>query len=232
MAQSKAKTVKKTVKPTVKKTVVSAINAKTYDVAGKSLGTTALPKDFFGQVPNEKLLAQAIRVYRENKAANNASTKTRGEVRGGGAKPWRQKGTGRARAGSRRSPIWVGGGTVFGPRPKNVKLSLPKKMKQKALISALSAKTKSQDIKVISNFETAEPKTKIISNLLSKLEVKGKTLLVVSSETKTKGENIKLASRNIQKISVDLPQNLNAYQVIQADNILISKESLNKFKNE
>ena len=230
MPKTETKKIKKSTKPSVEKTTGTSLSAKTFDIKGKSLGTTALPKEFFGQVPNEKLLSQALRIYRENIAANNASTKTRGEVRGGGAKPWRQKGTGKARAGSRRSPLWVGGGITFGPRPKNVKLNFPKKMKHKALIHALSAKTKSQLIFVISNLENTEPKTKVISNLLKKLNSKGNTLLVVSDQTKTKAQNVKLASRNIPKVSVDLPQNLNAYQIMQSNSILISKESLSQFK--
>lgn len=208
-------------KPTLK-----SISAKVFDMQGKSIGTVALPKEIFGQKPNKNLLAQAIRVYFANSIPSTAHTKTRGEVRGGGVKPWRQKGTGRARAGSIRSPLWVGGGITFGPRAIKVKLELPQKMKHKALLYALSQKAKAGDIKVIQNIEKIEPKTKKVANLLSKLEADKKTLLVISE----KSQNVTLATRNIQNISVETPSNLNAYTVIKNNNLLISKESLAKFK--
>jgi large subunit ribosomal protein L4 len=226
---AKTTTVRKT-KTAPKKVSSTSLSATLYDTKGKSMGSINLPKNFFGQKVNEKLLAQTLRVYNHNLSTKTASTKTRGEVRGGGAKPWRQKGTGRARAGSRRSPIWVGGGITFGPKPKNTKLNLPKKMKQKALTYALSDKAKSKDIKVISNLENIKPKTKVISSLLKKLETEGTIIFVVSSESKVKTENVKMAIRNIQKVKLNYPQNLNAYEIIKAKNIFFSKESLNKFK--
>ncbi|MCR4324581.1 MAG: 50S ribosomal protein L4 [Candidatus Curtissbacteria bacterium] len=215
-------------KPVAKTAAVKRPSAKAFDMQGKAAGVVALPKEIFGQEPNEKLLTQALRIYRFNEASNTANTKTRGEVRGGGAKPWRQKGTGRARAGSRRSPLWVGGGITFGPQTKIVKLSLPKKMKHKALISALSTKTEAGQIKVITNLEKVEPKTKIVANLLKRLEISGKTILVVSQ----KSQNIKLASRNIKGILIDTPQGLNAYRVLQVRNLLLSKEAVEKFNDK
>lgn len=208
------------------KVAVKSVTAKVFNLQGKNIGAISLPKEVFGQKPNEHLLAQAIRVYSINAHRQTAHTKTRAEVRGGGIKPWRQKGTGRARAGSIRSPLWVGGGTTFGPRTKDTKLSLPKKMKHKALIYALSAKAKSGDIKVISNIEKVEPKTKNIATLLKKLDVGSSTLLIVSERTK----NVQLATRNIPNIEVDIPSNLNAFEVTKNNDLLISKESLAKFK--
>lgn len=202
------------------------LSAKVFDMQGKSLGTIALPKETFGQMPNQNLLAQAIRVYFANSTPRKAHTKTRGEVHGGGIKPWRQKGTGRARAGSIRSPLWVGGGTTFGPRFKNVKLALPQKMKHKALLLALSQKAKSGAVKIIQNIEKIEPKTKKVANLLKKLETKNNVLLVISE----KNQNVKLATRNIQNLEVETPAQLNAYTVIKNYDLLISKESLAKFK--
>ena len=184
-----------------------------------------MPKEIFGQTPNKKLLAQAVRVYQYNQIPHTAHTKTRAEVRGGGAKPWRQKGTGRARAGSRRSPLWVGGGITFGPRYKNVKLTLPQKMKHKALIYALSDKAKSGNIKVLANIEKIEAKTKPVARLLKALEVKKNALLVVAE----KNQNIKLATRNIPNLYVAIPQNLNAYEVAKTEELLISKEAIGKF---
>src|SRR5579872_1121165 len=127
----KKETVKKEIKTTTsapkKETTpkIGALTVQAFDMSGKSTGTVTLPKEVFGQKPNKNLLSQAIRVYSNNQTPTTANTKTRGEVRGGGIKPWKQKGTGRARAGSRRSPLWVGGGTTFGPRTKDVKLQLP-----------------------------------------------------------------------------------------------------------
>ena len=212
-------------KPTLK-----SLSAKIFDMQGKNVGTVLLPKEIFGQTPNQNLLAQAIRVYFANSNPRKAHTKTRGEVRGGGAKPWKQKGTGKARAGSNRSPLWVGGGTTFGPRAQNVKLTLPSKMKHKALIYALSQKAKSGDIKVIQNIEKIEPKTKKIATLLANLNVKGNTLLVISGNPPAGGQNVKLAARNIPNVLVETPSNLNAYSVIKNNDLLISKESIAKFK--
>ncbi|MBI2327251.1 50S ribosomal protein L4 [Candidatus Curtissbacteria bacterium] len=208
------------------KLAIKSVSAKVFNMQGRGLGVVALPKAIFGHLPNQNLLAQAIRVYVANSHPHTAHTKTRAEVAGGGTKPWRQKGTGRARAGSIRSPLWVGGGTTFGPRTKDTKLSLPKKMKHKALIDALSAKAKAGDIKVISNIEKVEPKTKKIATLLKKLDVGKNTLLIVSERTK----NVHLATRNIPNIKVDIPSNLNAYEVTKNNDLLISKESLPKFK--
>src|SRR3989338_4926037 len=210
---------------TKSKSALSKLSAEVYDTNGRRQGSFNLPKEFFGQTVNESLLTQALHVYFENQSKHTASTKTRSETRGGGAKPWRQKGTGRARAGSRRSPLWVGGGITFGPRYKNVKLTLPQKMKHKALIYALSDKAKSGNIKVLANIEKIEAKTKPVARLLKALEVKKNALLVVAE----KNQNIKLATRNIPNLYVATPQNLNAYEVAKTEELLISKEAIGKF---
>lgn len=204
----------------------SGLTVKVYDLKGKEAGTITLPKEIFGQKPNKNLLAQAIRVYAANIIPKTSNTKTRGEVRGGGIKPWRQKGTGRARAGSRRSPLWVGGGITFGPRTRDVKLQLPQKMKHKALIYALSAKAQQGQIKVLANIEKAEPKTKPMALLFNSLSDQKKNLLVVAE----KSQNLKLATRNIPDLSLETPNNLNAYQVLKINELFISKESIEKFK--
>lgn len=205
-----------------KEAKIKGPSAPLFDINGKPQGQTALPKEIFGQVVNEKLLSQSLHVYFTNKSAHFGSTKTRSSVRGGGRKPWRQKGTGRARAGSTRSPLWVGGGKALGPHPRKVVLNLPKKMKKGSLISALSLKTQQGGIKFITNLESQSPKTKIIASLLSKLDSKGKTLLVTSKPNK----NVKLAARNIQNVAVDSYGNLNAFEVFKNNNILFSKEVL------
>lgn len=208
------------------KKVTHSLSVPVFDITGKSQGTVSLPNDIFGVEPNKKLLTQATRVYFANQLSHKGSTKTRAEVRGGGAKPWRQKGTGRARAGSIRSPLWVGGGVIFGPKPRHVKLTLPRKMRLKALISALSQKRLDGTIKVINNFDRMEPKTKIASNLFKKLSVSGQTLVVLEGSMK----NVRLAIRNIPKTAIETAENLNAYQVLANRHLLLSKGAIDKFK--
>ena len=204
----------------------STISAPVFDVSGRPLGKVALPKETFGQEVNEKLMTQALRVYFDNRNPKTASTKTRAEVRGGGRKPHRQKGTGRARAGSIRSPLWVGGGIVFGPKPNDKKLKLSKKMKRRALAAALSHKAKSGEILVVSNFEKMEPKTKMAAYFLGKLKVAGSTLVILAENK----ENIKLAMRNIPQVNIDLSDSLNAYEVLLHKNLMFEKQAILKFK--
>ncbi len=221
LAPIKGKTDKPTQRP---KTAGLTVNV--FDVLGKSAGTILLPKETFGQKPNKKLLTQAMHVYFTNNSGVHGHTKTRAEVRGGGRKPWRQKGTGNARAGSNRSPIWVGGGKALGPRYRDVKLEMPKKMKKGALVSALSQKALDGNIRVITGIEKIEPKTKIVANLLAKIGAFGPTLLVASA----KNQNLKLASRNAPKVKTDSVENLNAFSILTNKNILFSKEAIEKFK--
>ncbi len=210
---------------TIKVTKSTGLTVQVFDITGKVTGSTTLSAKIFGTKPNKNLLAQALHVYFNNASTHLAHTKTRGEVRGGGRKPWKQKGTGNARAGSKRSPLWVGGGTTFGPRSRDAKLELPRKMRKAALISALSQKAADGNIKVISGIEKIQPKTKVMVNLLNKLETKSPTLLVLSQKNK----NADLATRNIPGASLGIPSNLNAFIVWQNNNILISKEALEKF---
>lgn len=217
--------VKEVKAPIAKKVAVtSGLSVQAFDITGKSAGTVTLPKEIFGQSINKKLIAQAIRVYQTNISTHTAHTKTRGEVHGGGAKPWRQKGTGKARAGSSRSPLWVGGGKIFGPRYRDVKLSLPQKMRHGALISALSAKAVAKEIVVITGLEKIDPKTKVVSNLIKSTGFSVPALFVVPA----KNENLKLAIRNIARVSMDTATNLNAYTLLAHKHILLSKEAIEK----
>ncbi len=219
--ETKLKVADKSQKVSPKATTrTSGLGVQSFDITGKSQGIVNLPSDLFGQKVNENLLAQAMRVYFTNQGTHKAHAKTRSEVRGGGKKPWRQKGTGRARAGSTRSPIWVGGGKALGPRFRDVKLALPKKMRRKALTSALSSKAKDGQIRVITNMENQEIKTKIFANLLTKLEIKGRTLMIVSKPN----QKVILASRNIPGVSVDTFSNLNAFEIMNSKEILLSKD--------
>ncbi len=215
-----AKTEAKTIKPVNEKS--TSLTVSVFDTTGKVTGSTKLPEKIFGTKINKALLSQALHIYFANSKTHNANTKTRGEVRGGGRKPWKQKGTGNARAGSKRSPLWVGGGIVFGPRTRDIKLELPKKMKRAALLSALSQKARDGEIKVIASLEKINPKTKTMANLLLKIDAKSPTLLVTSAKSK----NTTLASRNIPKTTLEVATNLNAFVVWQNKNILISKDAL------
>lgn len=196
--------------------------ADVFNISGKKEGTTTLNKVIFGANVNKKLLAQALHIYFVNSSAHHGSTKTRSEVRGGGAKPWRQKGTGRARAGSRRSPLWIGGAKALGPKPRKTVLTLPKKMKRQSLISALSAKAQNSEVKVVSSFEKIPPKTKIVANFLQKTQQKGSTLFVISA----KNNNVTFATRNLQKVLLNTADGLNTYEVVKNQNLIFTKEAL------
>jgi len=194
-----------------------------YNQEGEKLKTQIeLNDQIFGIAPNTDLMAQYVRVYRANQRQGTVKTKTRGEVRGGGRKPWRQKGTGRARHGSIRSPIWVGGGTVHGPQPKDWSLQMPKKMKRKALFSALSQKQKEEGILVLSKVALKGIKTSDLAKILSKLPVKDKALIALEGMN----ENVILSARNLSGVKTIQVKDLNAYEVLDTKTAIFSKEAL------
>lgn len=202
-----------------------SLSIPVYSLAGRSVGTLSLPKEIFGQEVNKRLLAQALRVYMTNQKTLSAFTKTRGEVQGSTAKIYRQKGTGRARHGSVRAPIFVGGGITFGPKPRKVRLNLPQSMKKAALISALSSKMADKNIIGLTGIEKASGKTKEMAKLAKNLKLK--TALIVIDE---KMDNMVRAVRNIQDIHV-LPANLiNAYEVLRHDMLILTKDAVEKLK--
>lgn len=199
------------------------MSVATFTKAGTKAQTQAkLDKKVFGvEVSNHELLKQAYLTYLDNGRANYAITKKRGEVRGGGKKPWRQKGTGRARFGSSRNPIWRGGGIAFGPTGnENYTRSLNTESKRKALRQALTLST--DKIKVIDTIESKDAKTSAIAKLLTKLEAKGKTLLV----SENKDASLINASANIPNVSLVQAKYLNVFEVLNADTIVISKKAL------
>ncbi len=205
-----------------------------YNLQGKSTSKISLPKTAFGLEDNPQLLAQAVKVYLSNQRKAKAKTKTRGEVRGSGIKIWRQKGTGRARHGDRYAPIFVGGGIAHGPTgEENYKKKMPKKMKSKALAVALSVKAKDKEIRVITGLEKIEGKTKEMAQFLKglikreKIEKKTPKFLLVLPE---KMEKIIRAGRNIPGLEISLSQNLNTYQVLNNDLLLLSKEAVKKLE--
>lgn len=204
---------------------VSGLSVPVYSLTGRASGTLSLPKEIFGREVNQKLLAQAVRVYMTNQKQLNASTKTRGEVRGSTAKIYRQKGTGRARHGAIRAPIFVGGGIVFGPQSRKVRLNFPKKMKKVALISALSSKMNDKNVVGLIGVDKASGKTKEFAQLLNKLNSKLNSALIVTGE---KTDNVIRAVRNIPNVDV-LPANLiNAYEVLRHEMLLVTKDAIDK----
>jgi len=173
---------------------------------------------------NKRLLKLVEKALTANLRSGTASTKTRGEVRGGGKKPWKQKGTGRARAGSSRSPIWKGGGVAFGPRPRDYSVSLPEGMKKKALISALSLRAKEKNIVCLEDTQIAAPKTKEFVKILRSLPLEKKRTLCVVKEV---NQNLKRATRNLSgMLQVEPAKNFNAHHVLHWPKLLIEQDAL------
>ena len=164
--------------------------------------------------------------HQANQRMGTASTKTMGEVAGSGKKPWRQKGTGRARAGSFASPLWVGGGVVFGPKPRDFGKKVSRKTKQLALRKALTERLNAGDVVVVDDFKLGSPKTKGFVDVLKKLEVTGTALVVAPSIE----QNLRLATRNLEKVEVTTADDLNTYQVLRSDKLLFSKPAFEKLE--
>jgi len=183
-------------------------------------------KIFDGNV-NKALLHQVVLMYQAAKRAGTAATKTRGEVSGGGKKPWKQKGTGRARAGSIRSPLWKGGGAVFGPHPRDYSYELPKKIKRQAVKSALNGKLIDSELLLIEEIKLGEPKTKIFASSLKKLLKSHTSVMFIVDKI---DENLKRASRNVPKVLVAEPSNFNALDILLHRNLIISESALKKIQ--
>ena len=181
------------------------------------------PKIYAARV-NRRLLELVAKAYSANLRRGTADTKVRKEVRGGGKKPWKQKGTGRARHGSTRSPIWVGGGTAFGPHPRSYYVALPRAMRLKALVSALSLKGSEKKVMVLEDLKLETPKTKEWAEVLKALHLKGKRVVCVVKEI---GVNLRRASQNMSGVADVLSaKDLNAYHVLQHERVLIDEEAL------
>lgn len=210
----------------------SSLSASVYNIKGKAVEKITLPKEIFGTDVNEKLLAQAVRVYLANQRGGYASTKTRGEVTGSTRKIYRQKGTGRARHGGIRAPIFVGGGIVFGPKPRDFSLKLPAKMRKAALLSALSQKALDNGVKVLSGFEKIEPKTKIFADALKNMDsnLERKKVLLVTPTNSNELPNLYRAARNIEGVKIIPAQMLNTYEVLDNVAILLMKSSIDVLK--
>lgn len=202
------------------------MKAKVLNIEGQEVGEVELKDEIFGQEVSDGAIYEAVRAIRANQRASHASTKDRDEVRGGSKKPWRQKGTGRARAGGTRLPHWRGGGVVFGPRPeRNYKIRLNRKAKKKALYSILSEKALNGQIMVIDSLLFEQPKTSKMVALLESLKVE-KPLIVLEKTDR----NITLSVRNIKWANTVLASNLNVYDLLSHKEIIILKDALSSFK--
>ncbi len=204
------------------------IKAKLYDIKGNPAGEIELPENAFGIEPNVDVLWQYVKVYLANQRQGTHSAKTRGEVSGGGRKPWRQKGTGRARHGSIRSPIWRKGGVVFPPKPRDYRLRMPKKMRRLALASILSDRAKENRVFVFEGFDLPKPRTKDFINILdnSEIDYKVPTLVI----TRDVEPNVIKSAKNLPKVQVTFAGELNPYRVITAENVIIEKSALEKIE--
>lgn len=192
---------------------------------GEQVGKLDLPQTIFGCRPQKYFLHEVITAYLAGRRKGSACAKTRAEVSGGGKKPWRQKGTGRARHGSIRSPLWKGGGVVFGPRPRKFVQSLPRRKKQIALLQSLSAQFAKGNLIVIDKLELSSHKTKELAEILKALKAGKKPMLV----TLDKSENISLAGRNLKGFVYMVAKDLNAYDVLNSSKIIIGQDSLEEF---
>lgn len=204
--------------------VPKEFSVKIYDAKGKAVADFALDKTIFTGSVNRSALYQAVLMYNANRRQGNAATKTRGDVSGGGKKPFRQKGTGRARAGSTRSPLWRGGGTIFGPHPRDYHYDIPKKVRRLAFVSSLNLKLNEDKVKGLDALKLDEPKTKNIRSLLEALKLGNKTLLVVEKID----TNLHRAARNLQEITVRNLKDFNTMDVLKCDTMVIARSALEK----
>ncbi len=192
----------------------------------KKVGTLELDESIFGVVPNESLLHEVVVMQLANRRLGTAATKTKGMVSGGGRKPWKQKKTGRARAGSIRSPLWRHGGITFGPLPRDYSYSMPKKKIRAAICSALSAKVRDKELIVLDNLELKDHKTKNVVDLFKKLNGDQKVLIVIDELDK----NLLLAARNIPGLRMLDINKLNVYDILNHKHVIITKRGIEKIR--
>ena len=201
-------------------------NVKVYNMSGAEVGTMSLNDDIFGIDVNEHAMHLAVVQYLANQRQGTQSAKTRAEVRGGGRKPWRQKGTGRARQGSIRAPQWVGGGVALGPKPRDYRYSVNKKVRRLALKSALSSKVVDNDIIVLDGLKLDEIKTSQIVNMMSNLGVTEKALFVLPENDK----KVVLSARNIKGVDTTFVGAINTYEVLNHTKCIIVKDAVAKLE--
>ena len=197
-----------------------------FDIANNKVGDIELNESIFGVEMNAGLLHQAVLMQLAAQRLGTHATKTRGFVRGGGRKPWKQKGTGRARSGSTRSPLWVGGGTVFGPHPRKYAFSMPRKQRRLAIKCALSDKVKSGDFIVLDSLAFDAPKTKQVVKLLGDFGIDAKALFITADEA----ENVEKSARNIQGVKAINTNGLNVSYILNSDKLFITKDAITRIE--
>ena len=197
-----------------------------YDIKGKKVSDVELSESVFGIEPNETIVHTVLLNYLANQRQGTQSTKTRAEVSGGGKKPWRQKGTGRARQGSIRAPQWIKGGIALGPKPRSYKYRVNKKEKRLAIKSILSSKVLEKELTVVDKLELKEIKTKTMVNVLKDLKVEGKTLILLAD----KNENVLMSARNIEGVKTILINNINVFDLLKYNNLVLSLDTVKKLE--
>ena len=197
-----------------------------YNVEGKKVSDIDLKEEIFGIEPNEAIIHSVLVNYLANQRQGTQSTKTRAEVRGGGRKPWRQKGTGRARQGSIRAPQWIKGGIALGPKPRSYKYTVNKKERRLAVKSMLSAKVLEQSLVVVDKLAFDEIKTKNMVSALNNLKVTGKTLVMLPE----KNENVQKSARNIEGVKTTLVNTINVYDLLKYNNLVVTLDTVKKLE--
>ncbi|MCK9268692.1 MAG: 50S ribosomal protein L4 [Alkaliphilus sp.] len=195
-----------------------------YNISGDQVGEIELSDDVFGIEINENAMYEVVKNQLANKRQGTQSTKTRAEVRGGGRKPWRQKGTGRARVGSSRSPLWIGGGVSFAPKPRDYSYRLPKKIRKLAMKSALTSKVNNDEIIVLDGLNISAPRTKEMVNILNNLNADKKALIVMDE----KNDAVIKSARNIPGVKTTSVNTLNVYDILKYDKFIITKDAVQK----
>jgi large subunit ribosomal protein L4 len=203
------------------------MNVKVFGPDGGEKGETALPEALFAQQVNEHLLYLSVKRYLGNQRQGTAKVKHRGEVSGGGRKPWRQKGTGRARSGSNTSPLWPGGGRAFGPEPRDYRTEMPKQQRRLALTSALSLKAGEQAVTVIESLAFEAPKTREMAALLDRLGLAEKRTLLVLDRA---DENVVKSCRNLKNLRTTLAHQVNPYDLLNCEALLLTSDGLRRMK--
>ena len=197
-----------------------------YDIKGKNVSDVELADSVFGIEPNEAVVHSVLVNYLANQRQGTQSTKTRAEVRGGGKKPWRQKGTGRARQGSIRAPQWIKGGIALGPKPRSYKYTVNKKERRLAIKSILSSKVLEKELTVVDKLELAEIKTKTMVKALSDLKVEGTTLIILPEQNK----NVLMSARNIEGVKTILINNINVFDLLKYNKLVLPLETVKKLE--
>ena len=197
-----------------------------YDLKGKKVSDIELAENVFGIEPNENIVHSVLVNYLANQRQGTQSTKTRAEVSGGGKKPWRQKGTGRARQGSTRSPQWIKGGIALGPKPRSYRYTVNKKERRLAIKSILSSKVLEKELTVVDKLEVKEIKTKTMVKALTDLKVEGKTLIVLPENNK----NVYMSARNIEGVKAITANNINVFDLLKYTNLILPVDTVKKLE--